>query len=89
MSYDEDPYDAGYAMVVAATDLALLVVILEEKFWVPRSVIHDDSDVADKGDEGHLVVFESWAEKGHLEDPVQEDQQSAQNHRSARQKFRR
>jgi hypothetical protein len=30
--------------------------------WVPRSVIHDDSEVFEKGDTGTLVLKTWWAE---------------------------
>lgn len=67
---DDEGHDAGYAKAIAETDAAILVVILEDKFWIPKSVIHEDSEVFKKGGEGTLVVMEWWAEKGHLEDPV-------------------
>lgn len=45
---------------------ALLVKLAtgEEK-WIPKSVIHDDSEVYDAGEnaEGEVVVQEWWAEK--------------------------
>lgn len=30
-------------------------------FWVPKEVVHDDSEVYGKGHEGKLVVKMSWA----------------------------
>lgn len=49
------------------TDKALLVYIedLDEEAWVPRSVIHDDSEVfdADENSEGVLAVKMWFAEK--------------------------
>lgn len=85
MSYNNDPHDAGYAKAIAETDKAILVVILEDKFWIPKSVIHEDSEVFEKGGEGHLVVMEWWAENGHLEDPVEDSPPPV----TGRNKFRR
>lgn len=35
----------------------------EEEYWIPKSVIDDDSDVWEKGDEGDCVIKEWFAEK--------------------------
>ncbi len=32
-------------------------------FWVPKSVIHDDSEVSKNGDSGKLIVKQWYAEK--------------------------
>ena len=42
--------------VKCATDKALCVVVEGEEVWIPRSQIHDDSEVWDEGHEGTLVV---------------------------------
>jgi len=54
--------------VVTATEKALLVEIEGEEEWVPKSVIHDDSEVFDDDEnaEGMLVLEEWWAEKAGL-----------------------
>jgi len=44
-----------------ATEKALLCTIGGEELWVPQSVIHDDSEVYQDGDEGTLVVAYWWA----------------------------
>lgn len=49
--------------VIAATELAILCVIDDDKIWVPQSQVHDDSEVWAKGDEGTLVVTAWWAEQ--------------------------
>lgn len=36
-------------------------------FWVPKSVIHDDSEVYKTNTDGSLVVADWWAEKEGLE----------------------
>jgi hypothetical protein len=47
------------------TDRALLVFVpdLEEQIWVPKSVVHEDSEVYKADTDGELVVFEWWATK--------------------------
>jgi len=35
-------------------------------FWVPKSVIHDDSEVRGEGDSGKLVVLAWYADKENL-----------------------
>jgi hypothetical protein len=37
------------------------------KFWVPKSVVHDDSEVFEEGQEGRLVLHSWFAEKEGLE----------------------
>jgi hypothetical protein len=49
-----------------ATDKALLIELDSgDERWIPASVIHDDSEVYDSGDnsEGEVVVAKWWAEK--------------------------
>jgi hypothetical protein len=50
---------------VRATAKALLVSVpdLGDDIWIPKSVIHDDSEVYDEGHEGELVLAEWWARK--------------------------
>ena len=47
-----------------------LLVKLEtgDEVWIPKSVIHDDSEVYDAGEnaEGEVVVKEWWAEENKL-----------------------
>lgn len=43
--------------------LALLIEIEGKEVWVPKSVIHDDSEVYDEDHEGELVLKEWWAEE--------------------------
>lgn len=69
MSWDEDgdePCELGHGKIEHATAKALLVALDSGgKHWIPRSVIHDDSDVFDEVDanEGEVVVKTWWAEK--------------------------
>jgi hypothetical protein len=49
------------------TEKALLVEIGGEELWIPKSQIHDDSEVYREGDTGKLVITEWIArEKGLL-----------------------
>lgn len=48
---------------VRETPLALLVVIDGVERWVPKSQVHDDSEVYVLGDVGALVLTEWFAEK--------------------------
>lgn len=70
---DAEPVQVGEAesYVTAHTELALLVVIDDgdnTQQWVPRSVIHDDSEVFDDRDNtrGKLVVKRWWAARNGL-----------------------
>lgn len=64
-----DPCSLGEGKVIGSTEKALRFEPKnEDAFWVPRSVIHDDSEVydEDKNSEGELFVKQWWAEKeGH------------------------
>jgi len=55
----------GHGKVTKATDKALEIELtdLGETRWIPRSVIHDDSEVYDDdaNKEGEVVVKQWWA----------------------------
>ena len=62
----EDAYEVGVVRCVEETNLALLVkgeCLPKGQLWVPKSVVHDDSEVYGIGHEGKLVVKEWFAEK--------------------------
>lgn len=48
---------------VAETTKAIKVYDGTKEFWVPKSVVHEDSEVWKTGQEGTLIVAEWWAEK--------------------------
>jgi len=56
--------------VKRATDKALLIYIpdLEESRWIPKSAVHDDSEVFDdeENSRGTLVIVDWFAEKEDL-----------------------
>lgn len=57
--------------VVAQTDRAVLVkgeAFDDGELWIPRSVIHDDSEVWKQGDQGRLILKGWWARENGLED---------------------
>ena len=62
----------GKGKVLRQTEKAILFEPEDtdvDQFWVPKSVVHDDSEVwedADDKREGELIVKQWWAEKnGH------------------------
>ena len=67
MSRATSSSDAVYLPNVTAkreTAMALLCEIERDDLrWVPKSCIHDDSEVFKEGDEGELAVKSWWAEK--------------------------
>lgn len=54
--------------VLRETDDAILVQFDNQELWVPKSVIHDDSEVYEMGCDGTLIIAEWWAEKKGLAD---------------------
>lgn len=48
---------------VGETEKAVLVDFDGEQHWVPKSQIHEDSEVQAKGDEGDLDVTLWWAQQ--------------------------
>lgn len=54
------------AECIAETDKAILVRLDGEEHWIPKSVVHDDSEVFANGDAGELVVMEWFAKKNGL-----------------------
>lgn len=67
----DDSHEASGGAAVKAlieTDKALCVELPDgARKWIPKSVIHDDSEVWKYGDEGVLVVKTWWAEREGLE----------------------
>jgi hypothetical protein len=63
MSRDQETVSFEGVTVKRETDMALLCVIEDKEHWVPKSVIHDDSEVYKMDTEGVLVLPEWWAVK--------------------------
>jgi hypothetical protein len=52
----------GDGEAIRETEKALLVRIDSgEEKWLPKSIIHDDSEVFEEGNTGDVVVAEWWA----------------------------
>jgi hypothetical protein len=51
---------------------AILVEIDGREMWVPKSQVHDDSEVYKSGTEGNLIISRWLAEKEGLEDEGEE-----------------
>lgn len=58
---DDEPITLPSVAAIHETAKALLVVIDGLKVWVPKSQIHDDSEVYASGHTGDLVVTAWWA----------------------------
>lgn len=64
------PYDLGYGECIKETQKdtkkpgAILVKFETGKeLWIPKSVVHDDSEVWKGGQDGDVVVFTWWGEQ--------------------------
>lgn len=69
MSYDDDsgsdPFNLGKGQVTKETKMAVLVKFPDCERWIPKSVLHDDSEVFDGGEnaQGTVVVKAWWAQR--------------------------
>ena len=65
-----DPYSLGMGTVRRETDKALLVQLVDlgSTTWIPKSCIHDDSEVYDNADNavGEVIVKLWWAREERL-----------------------
>lgn len=64
---------SGKSLRVSKTGLALEVKFADCTRWIPLSVIHDDSEVWQMGQEGNVVVSHSWADSKGLSGVGKED----------------
>jgi endo-beta-N-acetylglucosaminidase D len=60
---EKEPVEFEDIKAEAETEKAILVEIEGDKYWVPKSQVHEDSEVNEKGDEGILITTRWWAEK--------------------------
>lgn len=58
----EDTVEYEHMMVERETDAAILVIIDKRDIWIPKSQIHETSEVRGDGDTGTLVITE-WIAK--------------------------
>ena len=63
MGTDFDGVTVGDAVAVGETDKALKVDLEGEIIWVPKSQIHDDSEVYEPGTDGTLIVTRWFADQ--------------------------
>lgn len=66
MQLPDDAFDLPEAKIVRETDKAVLVEspeLPDSPLWMPKAVIHDDSEVFQHGDEGTLLVKMRFAEE--------------------------
>jgi hypothetical protein len=66
MAREEDTFEIEDCRCTAETDKAILVVgdeVPDGKVWVPKSQVHDDSEVFEDGTEGTLIVKAWFAEQ--------------------------
>jgi hypothetical protein len=63
--YLEDYVEFEECKGIGESDMAVRVKCAEiyNPFWVPKSMIHDDSEVYKAFTEGNLIVRRWWAEK--------------------------
>lgn len=58
-------FSLGHSEIIRETDSALLLETEEAgEVWIPKSVIHDDSEIEagdDEGDEGEVIVKKWFA----------------------------
>ena len=59
----KDAVELEDVTVEAETDLALLCIIDDKQRWIPKSVVHEDSEVSGEGDSGTIVILRWFAEK--------------------------
>ena len=65
MTAHDEGISLGAGKATRETAKALLVRLESEdsERWVPKSVLHDDSEVYEIGHEGEVVVKEWWARR--------------------------
>ena len=59
----EESIELEDVTVEVETDLALLCNIDDKKHWIPKSVVHEDSEVSSEGDTGTIALQRWFAEK--------------------------
>ena len=58
-----DEHDIASVVCRSETAKALLCVVDGKSVWIPKSVISEDSEVYQAGDEGALIIKQWFAEK--------------------------
>ena len=60
---DPHEYDVRVECITENPKSIVLKDLCDKEFCIPKSVIHDDSEVWKFGDKGRLIVKTWWAEK--------------------------
>ena len=60
---NDETVTLGQVLCKVETEKAILCIIEGDEIWIPKSQVHDDSEVYKKGDEGKLVVTKWFATK--------------------------
>jgi hypothetical protein len=59
------PFEVGHAVPLRATDKAVLMDLdTGHRLWIPKSAIHDDSDVWTHPQEAGTLVVMTWFAQG-------------------------
>lgn len=53
---ESEPYRVNDVVCKAESKKAILCKIGADTYWIPKSQLHDDSEVYEKGGEGTLIV---------------------------------
>ena len=64
----EDATHLGEGEGIKETSKAVLIRLIDrgDELWIPKSVIHDDSEVYEYGQTGEVYVKQWWAENNGL-----------------------
>jgi hypothetical protein len=54
--YDAKHVSLGGVSVLKESEKALLIDFEGEEHWIPKSQVHDDSDVYEEGDLGTIII---------------------------------
>lgn len=61
-TYDDDEYCEIDVEVIAQTDKGLLIDDGDNRVWIPKSEVRDDSETYKKGDAGTMILA-TWIAK--------------------------
>lgn len=59
----EDPVELGVVTCLLERPKAIMVGLDNRPVWIPKSVLHDNSEVFRLSDNGKLIVKYWWADK--------------------------
>ena len=66
-SWDDRVVRSDDVLIIAETEKAICCEgIVDYPVWIPKSQVHDDSEIWRKDDEGTLTITRWWAEEENL-----------------------